>query len=196
MIRIYFNHKAATWDEIAAEKNETKLERMAARLNIRLGATVLDVGAGTGVFIPFLLSKVGNDGQIVALDIAEEMLRKARAKGFNGVVAYLNADVTAIPLPVETFDSVVCYSSFPHFQDRPKALSEINRVTKGGGNLFVCHTSGRDDINETHNGIPEVADDTLPDEDEMRLMLLRAGFIDISIEDYCEYYLCRARKPK
>ena len=196
MIRTYFNHKAATWDEIVAEKDETKLERMAARLNIRLGATVLDVGTGTGVFIPFLLSKVGNDGQIVALDIAEEMLRKARAKGFNGVVAYLNADVTAIPLPDETFDSVVCYSSFPHFQNRSKALSEINRVTKGGGNLFVCHTSSRDNINEMHNGIPEVANDTLPGEDEMRLMLLRAGFIDISIEDYCEYYLCRARKPK
>ena len=195
MIRAYFNQKAAIWDETVAEKDEVKLELMVERLNIKPGSKMLDVGTGTGVFIPFLLSKVGNRGQIVALDVAEEMLRRARAKGFNGVVACLNADVANIPLPDETFDAVVCYSSFPHFQDKPKALSEIYRVTKSGGNLFICHTSSRDNINEIHNGIPEIANDLIPDADEMQIMLAKAGFVDIRIEDYRENYFCCARKP-
>jgi len=195
MIKTYFSRMAAVWDETAAENDEAKLRLMAERLNIRPGATVLDVGAGTGVFIPFLLSKIGNRGQIVALDVAEEMLRRARAKGFNGMVAYLNADVVNMPLPDETFDSVVCYSSFPHFQDKPKALAEIYRVTRNGGYLFICHTSSRDAVNEIHSSIPEVENDLIPDADEMQIMLARAGFIDIRIEDYRESYLCCARKP-
>ena len=195
MIRTYFNQKAAIWDETVAEKDEVKLELMVERLNIKPGSKMLDVGTGTGVFIPFLLSKVGHRGQIVALDVAEEMLRRARAKGFNGVVACLNADVANIPLPDETFDAVVCYSSFPHFQDKPKALSEINRVLKSGGYLFICHTSSRDNINEIHSSIPEVENDLIPDADEMQIMLAKAGFINIRIEDYRENYLCCARKP-
>ena len=195
MIRAYFNQKAAIWDETVAEKDEVKLELMVERLNIKPGSKMLDVGSGTGVFIPFLLSKIGNRGQIVALDVAEEMLRRARAKGFNGVVACLNADVANIPLPDETFDAVVCYSSFPHFQDKPKALGEIYRVTRSGGYLFICHTSSRDAVNEIHSSIPEVENDLIPDEDEMQIMLAKAGFIDIRIEDYRENYLCCARKP-
>jgi len=195
MIKTYFGRMAAVWDETAAENDQAKLRLMAERLNIRLGATVLDVGTGTGVFIPFLLSKIGNRGQIVALDVAEEMLRRARAKGFNGMVAYLNADVVNIPLPDKTFDSVVCYSSFPHFQDKAKALGEIFRVTRSVGYLFICHTSSRDAVNEIHRSIPEVENDLIPDADEMQVMLAKAGFIDIRIEDYRENYLCCARKP-
>ena len=196
MIKNYFSRVAAVWDETAAENDQVKLRLMAERLNIRPGTTVLDVGTGTGIFIPFLLSKVGNHGQILALDIAEEMLRRARAKGFNGIVSYLNADVVNIPLPDKTFGSVVCYSSFPHFHNKAKALTEIYRVTRSGGYLFICHTSSRDAVNEIHGSIPEVENDLIPDANEMRIMLAKAGFIDIRIEDYRESYLCCARKPE
>lgn len=192
MIRTYFNGKAATWDEIAAEKDQSKLRQMAARLDIRPGSMVLDVGTGTGVFLPFLMQKTGGEGKILALDIAEEMLHRARAKSHNGAVDYLNADVAHIPLPEASVDSVVCYSSFPHFQDKSKALAEIYRVVKSGGHLYICHTSSRAAINGLHNGIHEVAHDIIPEEWEMRLMLSEAGFIDIEIEDNCENYLCQA----
>jgi ubiquinone/menaquinone biosynthesis C-methylase UbiE len=192
MIRAYFNGKATTWDEIAAEKDQSKLSKMAVRLDIGPGSVILDVGTGTGVFIPFLLQKIGGDGKILALDIAGEMLHKARRKSFDGVVAYLNADVTHIPLADASVDSVVCYSSFPHFQDKPGAFAEIHRVIKRGGHLFICHSSGREAINDLHNGIAELANDIIPEEREMRLMLSEAGFVDVEIEDNCENYLCRA----
>ena len=195
MIRAYFNQKAAIWDETVSERDTAKLERMAQRLNIKPGSTILDIGTGTGVFLPFLLNKVGKHGQIVSLDFAEEMLRKARAKGFNGNIYYLNADVTDIPLAEESFDVVVCYSSFPHFQDKPRALAEIKRVTKNGGELFICHTSSRAIINQIHRQIPAVANDIIPDEGEMRIMLSMAGFTDIGIDDSNQNYLARARKP-
>ena len=195
MSRAYFNQKAASWDETIAEKDTTKLERMARRLNIESGSTVLEVGTGTGVFIPFLLSVIGKGGRLVALDIAEEMLKKARAKGFNGNIDYLCADVTDIPFG-EIFDTIVCYSSFPHFQDKLRALTEMKRVTKSGGKLLICHTSSRAEINEIHREIPAVQNDLIPDKSEMQEMLLTAGFIDIRIEEDSESYLAMAKKAK
>ncbi len=194
MIRAYFNHKAVIWDEAIAEKDMTKLERMAERLNIEPGSAILDVGTGTGVFIPFLLSNIGRNGHIVTLDFAEEMLRKALAKGFNGNIGYLCADVANIPLGDEVFDTIVCYSSFPHFQDKPGALAEMNRVLKSGGRLLICHTSDRDGINEIHRGIPAVQNDIIPDKSEMQEIISMAGFIDIKIEDDSESYLVTAMK--
>jgi len=195
MIRAYFNQKAAIWDETVSEKDTVKLKQMARRLNIKPGSTILDVGTGTGVFIPFLLAEIGKNGQIVALDFAEEMLREARAKAFNGSINYLHADVDSIPLGEEIFDAVVCYSSFPHFQDKPRALTEIKRVTKSGGKLLICHTSSRTKINQIHRQIPAVADDIIPDKGEMQIMLSMAGFTDISIDDSSDSYLACARKP-
>ena len=172
------------------------LERMVERLNIEPGSTVLDVGTGTGVFIAFLLSKIGRNGHIVTLDLAEEMLRKAMAKGFNGNIDYLCADVTDIPLDNEIFDTVVCYSSFPHFQDKPSVLIEISRVMKKGGRLLICHTASRTQINEIHSQIPVVRNDTIPDGDEMQLMLSAAGFAEIKIDDNSDSYLASARKAQ
>ena len=195
MIRAYFNQRAVSWDENSSERDTSKLERMARRLNIEPGSALLDVGTGTGVFVPYLLSRIGKNGQIVALDIAEEMLKQARAKGFNGNIDYLQADVTNIPLRSEIFDIVVCYSSFPHFQDKPRAFTEMHRVIRRGGRLLICHTRSRAAINETHHQIPVLKNDTIPDQNEMQLMLVAAGFTEIKVGDNSDNYLTSAGKP-
>ena len=194
MTKAYFNEKAKVWDETIAERDVTKLENMARRLDIEPGSTVLDVGTGTGVFVPFILSRIGEKGRLVCLDFAEEMLNRARAKGFPGNIEYICADITNSRLNDETFDTVVCYSSFPHFQDKPKALREINRVLKKGGRLFICHTSSRTTINQIHRQIPEVHNDLIPEENELRELLSSAGFGEISIRDEEDNYLASARK--
>jgi ubiquinone/menaquinone biosynthesis C-methylase UbiE len=194
VIRAYFNEKAAIWDETVAEKDVTKLERMAKSLNIQSGSAVLDVGTGTGVFVPYLLKKIGRRGRLVAIDFTEGMLRRARVKGFNGNIEYLQADVTSIPLRGGIFDSVVCYSSFPHFQDKVRSLSEINRVLKMDGKLFICHTSGRTIINDIHGQVPALQNDIIPSESEMQAMLSAAGFADIAIHDNGDSYLTSANK--
>ncbi|MCJ7743512.1 MAG: methyltransferase domain-containing protein [Dehalococcoidales bacterium] len=195
MSQAYFNERADIWDETVAEKDAARLEQMARRLNLQPGATVLDVGSGTGVFLPFLLRVVGRQGRIVALDFAERMLKKAHAKGFDHDIAYLQADVSHVPARSESFDAIVCYSSFPHFPDKPKALGELRRVIKNGGQLLICHTSSRTQINALHRQVPAVKNDTLPDEAEMQGMLAVAGFTGIRIEDKSDSYLVSAEKP-
>jgi ubiquinone/menaquinone biosynthesis C-methylase UbiE len=192
--REFFNARAATWDEKVAEKNVSRLEKMAARLDIRPGDGVLDVGTGTGVFVPYLLQKIGDAGRLVCLDFAEEMLRQARLKGFTGNIDYRCADIEDSRLPDASFDAVVCYSVFPHFQDKPKALREINRLLRPGGRVFICHTSGRRTINKIHRSLPEVRDHLLPGSAEMLRLLSGAGFEDIVIDDAPDDYLASVRK--
>jgi ubiquinone/menaquinone biosynthesis C-methylase UbiE len=194
--RTFFNQKAAAWDETYCEQDTTKLAEMAERLGIKPGATILDVGSGTGIFLPFLMRKQGSQGVLVALDYAEEMLRKAQGKDFKARICYLQGDVLSLPFGTEIFDACVCYSSFPHFQDKPKALSEINRVLKEGGRLIICHTSNRDEINRVHHQIPAVANDIIPAEGEFKAMLERSEFTNITINDDITSYLTTAQKKR
>jgi ubiquinone/menaquinone biosynthesis C-methylase UbiE len=190
----FFNSRAATWDEKVAEKDVSRLKAMVARLDIEPGATVLDVGTGTGVFVPYLLKKIGREGNLVCLDFSEKMLSIARGKGFTGNIQYLCADIENNRLPDGSFDAVVCYSVFPHFEDKPKALREIYRLLKKGGRLFICHTSSRQAINDIHRNTPEVCNHIFPENPETRRMLAEAGFEDIVIGDGEENYLASARK--
>ena len=193
MTKVYFNQQAHIWDEEIAEKDTVKLQYIADCLTIKSGSIILDIGTGTGVFLPYLLSKVGMGGKIIALDHAEKMLLKAKTKNFTGNIVFLCADVMAIPLEDEIFNTVVCYSSLPHFPDKLKALMEMKRVLKKEGQVFICHSSSREHINSIHRQIPTVQNDLLPDAIEMVTLLTNAGFTEIKVEDKTDNYFACAR---
>ncbi len=196
MSREYFNSRAAIWDEAVAEHDTAKLLKMVGRMRLGGGSKILDVGTGTGVLLPFMVDAIGADGQVFALDFAELMLRRARRKQGSNRVSYLLADIGALPATAGSFDIVVCYSSFPHFPDKPQALSEIHRVMRKGGRLLICHTSSRHAINQTHRKLPAVNHDLLPSERQMRRLLAAAGFCEISIEDSRDSYLASATRSE
>ena len=194
MTRDYFNLHAAGWEGNRSEKDAGKLAEMAARLGLRAGMTVLDVGSGTGVFLPYLLGVIGERGRVYAVDLAEAMLTESRRKGLGDRVRYLCADATSIPLQAATCDAAVCYSSLPHFPDKPMALREMRRVLKPGGALYICHTSGREKINRIHSGVPVLRNDLLPDGVEMFQLLHAAGFKGVSVEDNPDSYFAVGKK--
>jgi ubiquinone/menaquinone biosynthesis C-methylase UbiE len=194
MTRDYFNQMAAKWDECIAEKDRSKLEHLAEGLDIVPDSSVLDVGTGTGVFIPFLLKKIGPGGRLVCLDFAEEMLNKAKEKNLAGNITYVCADIADTGLKDRGFEAVVCYSSFPHFRDKPASLREIYRLLKNAGLLFICHSSSRNAINAIHTHIDLLSHDLIPEKEKMTGLLTDAGFRNISIQDTSEMYLVRAVK--
>jgi SAM-dependent methyltransferase len=129
------------------------------------------------------------------LDFAEEMLNIARTKRFPGNIDFICADIGDSALPDGAFDAVICYSVFPHFEDKPKVLREIYRVLRPGGRLYVAHTSSREEINNLHRSMPEVRSHLIPESDELENMLIAAGFEDITIDDGEDSYLVSAGKP-
>ena len=194
MTKAYFNQQANIWDEKIAEKDAAKLQHLAGCIAIESGATVLDVGTGTGVFLPYLLKLAGTEGRIIALDHADKMLLKAKAKRFSEHVDYICSDVMTIPLSDESCDAVVCYSCLPHFPDKLKAMLAVKHVLKKGGHIFICHSSGREHINSIHCRIPALQNDLLPDAIEMMTLLTNAGFAEIKVEDKQDSYFACGRK--
>jgi demethylmenaquinone methyltransferase/2-methoxy-6-polyprenyl-1,4-benzoquinol methylase len=86
----------------------------------------------------------------------------------------------------------VCYSTFPHFHDKPRALRNLSNLLKVGGTIYICHTASKEAINQIHHNITGFQDHLLPENKETRQLLADAGFTDISIEDKEEYYLVSA----
>jgi ubiquinone/menaquinone biosynthesis C-methylase UbiE len=93
------------------------------------GKTVLDLGAGTGKFIPKLLA---TGATVIAVEPVPAML---------GHLTQLYPDIEAkkgsaenIPLADASVDAIVCAQAF-HWFATPEALAEIYRVLKSGGAL-------------------------------------------------------------
>jgi demethylmenaquinone methyltransferase/2-methoxy-6-polyprenyl-1,4-benzoquinol methylase len=91
----------------------------------------LDLASGTGD-IAFALASRGVD--VVGLDITHRMLVLAAAKRRD--VAFITADMTALPFPARIFDIVTTGYGLRNVPDIETALAEIARVLRPGG-VFV-----------------------------------------------------------
>jgi len=191
----YFDQLVPNWDrEVTPERLEC-LSNIIQELDIKLGSHVLDIGSGTGILLPFLIEAVGGEGRIIALDLSTKMLHEAKAKGFQSIVDFVQADAAAIPLPHNCIDLAICNSVFPHFNNKAKALKEIARVLKSNGQLVICHTASRDAINQLHQSIGGVvANDLLPDEFELSELMKHTGLTITYLEESPKRYLVIAKK--
>lgn len=115
------------------------LRRLRERLLARIGAgRVLEVGAGTGANLRLYESR----HDVVALDHSEPMLRGLRRK--DPERSALCADAAQLPLPGGYFDVVVGTLVFCSIHDPRRAMSELKRVLRPGGQLLLLeHVRGR-----------------------------------------------------
>ena len=191
----FFDRLAPNWDREVTEERLECLSNIVRELDIKPGGHLLDIGSGTGTLLPFLIQAMDHTGKILALDFSLKMLHQARAKGFQPIVDFIQADITAIPLSGNFADLAMCNSVFPHFGNKAEALKEIARVLKNDGRLVICHTTGREAINQLHQSIGGVvANDLLPDESQMKELMRQAGLVITYLEDSPKRYLAIAIK--
>lgn len=98
-------------------------------LKVGPGRRTLEVGAGTGKFLPVLN---GCGGEIVALEPVAGM--RAQLTAAFPQIEVLAGTAEAIPLPDGSVDAVVCAQAF-HWFATPAAVQEMRRVLKRGGVL-------------------------------------------------------------
>jgi predicted TPR repeat methyltransferase len=94
---------------------------------------ILDAGAGTGL-VGRYLGALGY-GDLVAMDLSNEMLNKAREKGVYGEFHQMDLAET-LNFPDDSFDAVVCAGVLTFSHAPAKSLNELVRVTKPGGHLL------------------------------------------------------------
>lgn len=92
---------------------------------------VLDLGCGKGRFARILAAEYPS-ASIVALDLAEAMLRAAPAH-----LSRVSASMLSLPFPDATFDTAYAIESLEHAVDIPLAISELCRVLKPGAKLVI-----------------------------------------------------------
>ena len=191
----FFNSVASRWDLIAIHDPE-KLRHIAGLSGIAGGDFILDVGTGTGVLLPWLLSSLGDSGRLFALDIAEQMIAEASKKNQAGNLTFINGDYLEYH-PDRSFDVIYAYSCFPHFGD-PRRFLEHSRLllTPGCGRLVIAHSESRSRINACHTDISGgLSSLELPPVGVLARLASKIGF-DIlgSRDDNDYYYICLGRK--
>ena len=113
--------------------------RAVARLELRSGDAVLDVGCGRGANFGYLVRAVGPDGRIVGIDLSETMLegaeRMVQRKGWKNI-ELVEIDAAKMTFEKE-FDSALETLALTVIPDWRGALERMVAATRPGGRVVT-----------------------------------------------------------
>jgi len=104
-------------------------------INFSKKSKILDISCGTGELL-FKLDKESNKNELYGIDLSNEMLNVARNK-LPSQIKLQKMDVHNLNFKNNYFDYVICTEAFHHFYNQKKALLEMKRITKKGGQVIV-----------------------------------------------------------
>jgi phosphatidylethanolamine/phosphatidyl-N-methylethanolamine N-methyltransferase len=129
---------APIYDKVFGKIFYSRLERVIEELDIPRGATVLEVGAGTGTSFPAYPAHC----QVTGIDLAPDMLTRARRKiAENGWTHIKVMEMNALNLvfPDNTFDYVMAFHVVSVVPDPIAMIDEAKRVCKPGGKIIIVN---------------------------------------------------------
>jgi ubiquinone/menaquinone biosynthesis C-methylase UbiE len=138
-----FNRWAAAGEGAKMEQHHFDITTKTLRLmDLRPGERVLDLGCGSGWATRLLARLVAGGpegfGQIVGVDVSDEMVRVARAASndFDNAM-FVWGSAMQIPWEENFFDKVLSVESFYYWPDQERGLAELFRVMAPKGRLFI-----------------------------------------------------------
>jgi ubiquinone/menaquinone biosynthesis C-methylase UbiE len=138
--------------------------RMAAEVG--QGGTVLEVGCGSGMGLPYLQA---HSHMAVGGDYTMELLREARRHLPDALLVRMDAQ--HMPFRDRVFDAVLMLEMIYYVADQEAAFAECRRILKPGGKLMVCLPNrDRPDFN------PSPFSTRYPSLGEIASLLTRTGF--------------------
>ncbi len=147
-VRSAFNNAADSYDDAAVLQREILHRLLEALEPVRhQPSVILDAGCGTGEAYPALRKRY-RKAQIIALDIAENMLQRTRRQG--GLLHKpdcICADIEHLPLADNSVDMIFSNLALQWVNDLPATLAGFYRVLAPGG-LLVFSTFGPDTLKE------------------------------------------------
>lgn len=146
-----------------------------ADLSLKPGMTVVDLGAGTGLYTLDLARAVGPAGRVYAVDIIPHFLqhigRRAKEAGLDNITL-VPAEKSATDLPPGSVDLVFMCDVYHHLERPAEVLADIRRLLRPGGELVLI------DLERVPGKSPRwIFDHVRADKSTTLQELLAAGFV-------------------
>lgn len=112
-------------------------ERLVRMAGLEPGQRILDVATGRGAVLCPAAARVGPQGEVIGIDLAEAMvLLASEAAAERGLVVRVRTmDAERLTFADHSFDRVLCGFGVMFFPDLARALTEFRRVLKPGGRI-------------------------------------------------------------
>lgn len=129
-----FAARAATYDDTAGTVSQPFYRLLAETVTLPDGATLLDVGCGTGTLLKLLVA--GRNIHAHGIDAEENMVQAAKEKCPEADIRVAPCD--AAPYPDATFDVLTVCLAYHHFPNQAAFAQEALRLLKPGGKLYIA----------------------------------------------------------
>jgi len=117
-----------------------KLPQIVSTLGILPGSTVADVGTGVGMMLEYLSEAVGPAGRVIAEDIHQDFLDKARMRAKSEKlrnIGFVLGTERSPKLPERQIDLALALDVYHHFDYPGDMLGHIGRSLKPGGRVAI-----------------------------------------------------------
>lgn len=157
-----FKRQAETLSVAPVFTDSGILEQIHAAIKPTKKMNLLDLGCGPGIVTAAMAPDVR---EVVAYDLTPEMLNQAMKRcqeaGLKNVRFELGR-AEHLPFEDESFDGVVTRLTIHHFLDPRPVMSEVVRVTRRGGKVFVADVVSSESEEEAtlHNALETLRDPT------------------------------------
>ena len=175
-----FSRAAPRYDQVAELQRRVGEELLADLLGSSLRPrTIVDVGAGTGHFAARLLERFP-DARLIALDLAEGMLRQIRARPNVKERGWLVCgDAESLPLADRSADVVFSNLALQWCLDLSAAFAEFRRILRPGG-IVLFSSFGAETLCELRQAWRQVDGyshvNAFCPKETVKEALIRAGF--------------------
>ncbi len=174
--------------------SELKL-KLARKIGVRQGMTVIDAGCGQGGFTLSLARTVGEQGKVFSVDVSDEYLEdfmdNLDEQTLKDRVTFIQADVANLEgvVPDEAADMVVSYrflEELEHPEDLFKIVGEMVRISKGEGKVCVIElsTETRNEAEENYIRLHAESGDSFFKPDEIMEAMREAKLTDVRLEKF------------
>jgi arsenite methyltransferase len=121
--------------------NRRSIEAAVETSEAGAGDVVADIGFGGGLGLSLLLGRVGDTGMVHGVEIADDMLDRARSKFAqhvsSGRLQLACGSLTALPLDEGSVDALITVNTIYFVPDVDAACAELARVLRPAGRAVV-----------------------------------------------------------
>lgn len=104
------------------------------------GNTIIDYGAGTGYFAVRLAEACTTVGNVIAIDIQQEMIDYLKQRVLHNKISNITVvkgDGVSVPVPSDSVDLIFIANTFHELGNRERVVAEFQRALKKEGRLVI-----------------------------------------------------------